>query len=789
METQLRDGILIKNSQPLNSSSLKDTFILLGLLFFWWAGNNLYALDAHSLFKSFSSEFLFIDLAFAQILIGIAMALIIPTGFLLDTTSSADDKREWNSGLLIVSSPKRTMLLLSIGFFHICGAVLTNSSYKYLGSTSTLVWKLTEPLAAMVLKRVILGEVTSPLSLTGMSLVLGGVLLFSKQTLVISLASPIVIANLCFPFRNILTKRDQAQNQHMNTNRRFLFLQLYSLPFCFGALIYKLLIVGADKASIPSLLTNSILFNSYQFASIALLERMDALTHSLANTLKRFSGIILSAILIGDIFMTSHLLGLIMAAIGFPVYVLGKECDEKKRYKMRVKLLALLKAAMFIIILTWSTGSAIKNVKKAIDMNAARRGETAIRIPPYSLQNDETALSGSTSVENRSGSAEFQLARERHAIIILERYISRKISYASYEEALADDGDNHGNLLWVYASLRRLIDFSSSLVCETTREECANNSTFAGRRFVHYRPTANLLNTRRPFEFEYVRKALKEGDVYLFVGIGIQHLFRDTVKWDDLSPGTKIETTADTVQYPAEIYAFLNLLQEYHNPMLVRGDFTLRANQNAGYHYGVSIGCPTLFLNQATRAGRLLQKKYDALRSRIGDQSLKIAINYKANVNISSFLLDIFHRYKNSVIYVQDIEDYSRLQEMGVPFNRTRMFSDVDDWMQSLSTMDVAFGVRIHGNMAALGTGIPAFVIAMDHRVLELTQRMYVPFVTTYDERLIKDIDVASLISEVGFNGEEFDRNRCATARLYEKHLGKYGMAVHSTLQRISTIC
>ncbi|PXF40522.1 Triose phosphate/phosphate translocator, chloroplastic [Gracilariopsis chorda] len=769
----------------------KNISVLFSLGFVWWAGNNLYALDAHALFQKFPSKFLFVDLAFAQILLGIVMSLTIPTeSLLLFTKSGSDALAEQKSGLLTIPNLKRAALLLAIGFFHITGTVLTNSSYKLLGSTSTLVWKLTEPLAAMVLKRFILGENTSFLSFTGMALVLGGVLLFSKHTLVFATASPIVIANLCFPLRNILTKRDQAQSQYINTKERFLLIQLYSLPFCLVALLYKYIMVGTDTDSFQSILSNAVLFNSYQFASIALLERMDALTHSLANTLKRFTGIILSAIVIGDSFVTSHIIALIMAALGFPIYVLGKESDDKRRKNMRIKLFSILKVMVFIIIAAFSASSAFWKATGITNPKLSQKEDLALRErSPSEEFRLETPMSADSAFAIQRDSAEFQSARKQHAILILERYVGKKISYSSYEEALADAGDNHGNLVWVYAALQRLIDFSGSLICETTKEECVRNSTFAGRRFVHYRPTANLLNTRRAFAYDDVRDVLQSGDVYLYVGIGIQYLFRDTVKWDDLSPGTKIETSVDTVQYPADTYMFLNLMQKHRNPMLVRGDFTLRTNQNAGYHYGVSTGCPSLFINQAVRAGRLLQRKYDALKSRVGDLSLKIAINYKANANISSFLLDVLNRYENSLIYAQDVEDYGKLQQMGVPFDRTRLFSDVEEWMQSLSEMDVAFGVRIHGNMAALGTGTPALVIAMDHRVLELTERMRVPYVTTYDVRLVNGVDVASLVSEVGFNGEEFDRNRCVTARLYEEQMAKYGMEVHSTLRRISSIC
>lgn len=45
-----------------------------------------------------------------------------------------------------------------------------------------------------------------------------------------------------------------------------------------------------------------------------------------------------------------------------------------------------------------------------------------------------------------------------------------------------------------------------------------------------------------------------------------------------------------------------------------------------------------------------------------------------------------------------------------------------------LNTVDLSIGSRIHGNIAAVLAGVPAFIIATDSRILELAQFHNIPY-------------------------------------------------------------
>lgn len=302
---------------------------------------------------------------------------------------------------------------------------------------------------------------------------------------------------------------------------------------------------------------------------------------------------------------------------------------------------------------------------------------------------------------------------------------------------------------------------------------------------------ANFFSQKRASDFTYENRWLATGEVlFLIVGVGVQELFNTDPKLRDLIPGETIRTTYKDFRFKDGQMRFLTTMQRKNVPIFFRGDFTRDASKLAGYNSGVSNGCPSLMISHDVRLGRMLQTRYEQLKLRVGDRSLKLAINIKPTPNFVKLYKYLLARYPNSYIYAQGTSDFRSLNNSGVPIGRMRYFANVEEWRESLRGMDASFGGRIHGNMIALSVGLPVFVVAPDHRVLELVRRMMVPHVTVYDHRLALDgLDVASVVTERAFDGERFDRNRCGIAKKYIHVFEQFGIGVQPHVREIAKIC
>ncbi len=70
-------------------------------------------------------------------------------------------------------------------------------------------------------------------------------------------------------------------------------------------------------------------------------------------------------------------------------------------------------------------------------------------------------------------------------------------------------------------------------------------------------------------------------------------------------------------------------------------------------------------------------------------------------------------------------------------------------WFEFLKSGNLNFGTRIHGNIAGILSGVPAYIVAPDSRVLELARYHNIPHTT------IKDLDVSKDIFQL-LNGVDF---------------------------------
>jgi hypothetical protein len=216
----------------------------------------------------------------------------------------------------------------------------------------------------------------------------------------------------------------------------------------------------------------------------------------------------------------------------------------------------------------------------------------------------------------------------------------------------------------------------------------------------------------------------------------------------------------------------------------VRGEFTGDYLNGLGFRDVDVIGCPSMFLRGE---GLRVEKRAPALAP-----DARLAINVSPYVKaMGPVVMHHVERYPDLTYVAQDLATLERLLwgDTGAPVDpaeplpvhlahplfregKVRFFIDPWTWFEHLSTRDFSFGTRIHGNIAALIAGTPAFVLAHDSRTLELVRYHEIPY------RLMRDVppetDAAELFDSADYG--PFNRGHAARFATYLAFLDRHGL-------------
>lgn len=198
----------------------------------------------------------------------------------------------------------------------------------------------------------------------------------------------------------------------------------------------------------------------------------------------------------------------------------------------------------------------------------------------------------------------------------------------------------------------------------------------------------------------------------------------------------------------------------------VRGECTAAFLAKLGFKDDVVkiIGCPSMY-----SYGDKFPMQH--LRGPSLTSQSKVSINVTSSHKKQTFregldlMLDIADRhvakYPNSIVVPQEARalktmlwgrwlgegtDYDGLSDASMAAldgGRGKFFVDCNRWFSTLSEYDFAFGSRLHGNIAALLGGTPAFMLATDSRTRELAELFSIPW------KRIDQVDVSTDAAEL----------------------------------------
>lgn len=327
---------------------------------------------------------------------------------------------------------------------------------------------------------------------------------------------------------------------------------------------------------------------------------------------------------------------------------------------------------------------------------------------------------------------------------------------ATVEWTLAENliGNNSGNLIFLYASWKLLATRGTEVSAGGMGGYPDRAAEVNERYDAYVVPLANAFRLDWQASLERMAAFIEQLTIPVVVlGVGVQGSIDFTP--DELKP---IEPT---------VKRFVSAVIDHGPSIGVRGEITASYLEHLGFREVEVIGCPSMFLH----GERLNVRKRLPTIGR--DSQLAINIGHSTAspylAQLGSFVDRHVARYPHLVHFAQDRSTLELLVEgqvrpktlatwprMPIPDahpllgrDRVRFYIEPWPWIQDLSKFDFAFGSRIHGNLAALIAGTPAFALAHDARTLELARYHEIPHLVIPD--LPADADASDLYAEADY--------------------------------------
>lgn len=318
---------------------------------------------------------------------------------------------------------------------------------------------------------------------------------------------------------------------------------------------------------------------------------------------------------------------------------------------------------------------------------------------------------------------------------ILMRAGMSPLSNLSPLEVLTENtiGNNIGNMLFPYSISRTLTTEDTQIDTIrigkgiTDQEADMINKTYDCMVL----PFANAFRSSFKQELRLMIRLIKKIKIpCIVVGVGAQAPLEDTMKDSELDMLVK---------------RFVKLILRRSAMLGLRGEFTADYLKGLGFQAErdfTVIGCPSMFM----WGDKLPEMKLQELTP-----DSRVSMNSKISLGGPFHkLMERSRKQFEDYTYVpQVIEEIYRMY-VGMPYqknfskkrpkpfpvhfdheiyrnDRAMSFINVPSWLSYLSQKDFSFGSRVHGNIAAILSGTPCFILVSDARIKELVDYHHIP--------------------------------------------------------------
>ena len=346
---------------------------------------------------------------------------------------------------------------------------------------------------------------------------------------------------------------------------------------------------------------------------------------------------------------------------------------------------------------------------------------------------------------------------------------------------LVDDrfGMNMGNMLFANSVIRVLMTDDVQVdILHTGRDLTPENLEKINAQYdCVVMPFANAFRVSFRRQLRMLTNFIRRLKIpCVVVGIGISATFGNPLK--EKNP------------FDRDVKDFVKAVLEKSAVLGTRGEETAAYLTKLGFreetHHRV-IGCPSMFW---------YGEELPPIQKRELHRDSAVSVNWKIDLPpaLHAFILKNIGLFDNFQ-YIPQVLDEMRLMYYGIPFaqgryrsipegfpcradhpwyrqDRARAFINVPSWLDYLSSRELSFGSRIHGNIAALLAGTPAFVIVSDYRIRELVRYHQIPHA---DYRELRETDTIVSLYEQADYSRLYDGHR-QRLRVYTDFLEENGL-------------
>ena len=235
-----------------------------------------------------------------------------------------------------------------------------------------------------------------------------------------------------------------------------------------------------------------------------------------------------------------------------------------------------------------------------------------------------------------------------------------------------------------------------------------------------------------------------------------------------LSGGAQLPLSGDATSLEPirdDVKRFARAVLNHSHALSVRGERTADYLKSLGIHQVEVVGCPSLTFRGPGHQIRVPNSL---------SADAKIAYNIETSLDLEIGLFESIEAQYDAVYFPQDRRTLEGMlwgtdpyegRPSGLPLSRSHtQFTqgkaeyhlDAFTWIERLRAFDFSVGSRIHGNIAAILAGTPAYLLAHDSRTLELAEFFHIPVRKVIPGK-DSGLTIAEVIEDIDYSS--FNRN------------------------------